>query len=52
MSGRCPRLTRVSAITNNSVSAISCVPNIDKASEAVTCGDRTGGEGEADPAGA
>jgi len=40
-------------MANNSVSVVSSwVPNIDNASEAVTCGDRTGGGGEADPAGA
>jgi len=42
----------VSAMANNSVSVVSsCVPNNRSASEAVICGDRTGGGGVADPVG-
>jgi len=45
--GGARKLTNVSAIANNSVSAISGTSNITMASEAVTWGERMGGVGEA-----
>ena len=51
--GGARKLTKVSAISNNSASAISLgTSNITMASEVVTWGERMGGGGEAGSAGA
>ena len=50
--GGARKLTKVSAIASNSVSAISGTSNITMASEAVTWGERLGGGGEAGSVGA
>ena len=50
--GGARKLTNVSAISNNSESAITGASNISMASEAVTWGKRMGGSGEAGSTGA
>jgi len=50
--GGARKLTSVSAISNNSESAITDASNISMAPEAVIWGERMGGSGEAGPTGA